>query len=193
MSLNPTKKEPYRLSVGYGFWVDDWANDFITRLNIAKREYVDISDMGTARMSKNMAENFLVYLKNALASGTIPLADRKDTYKYAYHKKMGWQTGEMYSGLSAFRTNIGGEKKHRGWIVGIKEKEISSREYPLWFRLSWFEYGTKHQEARPIVARAFEAYVGEGRVKMTVEKMLARGATNTKARSNFYSGKGGDE
>ena len=184
MSLNPTKKEPYRLSVGYGFWVDDWANDFITRLNVAKREYVDISDMGTARMSKRMAENFLIYLKNAIVSGTIPLAAHNDSYSYRYGAgNIGYLTGEMYNSLSAFRTNIGGEKKHRGWIVGIKEKETSERGFPTWYKLSWLEYGTKNQPERPIVARCFEAYVGEGRVKMTVEKMLERGRVNTAAKA----------
>ena len=175
MSFDPTRKEPYRVSIGYGFWMDDWTSDFIRRLEVSKREYVDISDAGTARMSKRMAENFCIYLKNAVVTGSIYVEGRKVDTGFP----IGVRTGEMLEGIEAFRTNLGGEKKHRGWIVSIKEKTPSSREYPLWFRLSFLEFGTKHQPARPIFAKAFEAYVGEGRINLTIQKMLKRGKLNT--------------
>lgn len=186
--LDPTSKQPVRLSIAYNLWVDDWAEPFIHRLQVAKQEYVDISDMGTARMSKRMAENFLAFLKNAIVSGTIPLQPHEQSYdKRGGTALVGYATGDMYNSLSAFRTNIGGEKKHRGWLVGIKEKEMSIRGFPEWYKLSWLEFGTKYQKPRPIVARAFEAYVGTEQIRRTVEQMISRGFAKTEAQAASYS------
>jgi hypothetical protein len=173
------EKAPVRITIGYGFWVDDWSEPYVKRIEKSRREYIDISDIGTGRMSKNMAENFVIYLKSLIVSGGISVAGHKESYKGG---RIGYATGEMYNSIEAFRTNLSGEKKHKGWLVGIKEKVASSREYPLWYRLSFLEYGTIHQEERPIVARAFEMFVGSGKIKEHVEKMLARGLGKTAER-----------
>lgn len=182
-------KSPVRISIAYNFWVDDWMPTFIRRLESARHEYVDISDMGTSRMSKRMAFKFLEFLRNGIVSGSIPVEDLSASYaEKKGNRRVGIQTMEMLEGLTAYRTNLGGEKKHKGWLVGIKDKTPSSREYPLYFRLSWLEFGTVEQDDRPIVATAFRQFVGAGLVEETVRKMLARGAYQTEEKRKMYGG-----
>lgn len=189
MSVDPTSKQPVRISIGYGFWVDDWAEPFIQRLHKSKREYIDFSGAGTGRMSSRMAQNFVEYLKNAIVSGTTGVAGHKEGYEKRRGKHtVGILTGEMYNSITAFRTNLGGEKKHRGWIVSIKEKDISQRGFPTWYKLSWLEWGTSFQKERPIIAKTFERYVGEGWVKKVVEDMLTRGMGKTAMQRAKYGG-----
>jgi hypothetical protein len=181
----PTKA-PVRLTIGYGLWSDDWSDDLTHRFHKTREEYIDISDVGSGRMSKRMAQNFVVFLKNAIATGSISVEPKKHG-----GGRVGIKTQEMFEGITAFRSNLAGEKKHRGWLVSIKEKTSSSREYPLWYRLSWLEYGTINQPVRPIVAKAFSEYVAQDWVKKVVEDMVFRGVGMTALKRVAYA-RGGD-
>ena len=107
----------------------------------------------------------------------------------------------MLENIQAFRTNLAGERKHKGYVVSIKEKKMTTRTtynystgaeeeetFPLWYKLSWLEYGTKHQPERPIVARGFEMFVAQGWVKRVVEDMITRGIGMTELKRQSYGG-----
>ena len=184
-------KSPVRLTIGYNFWSDDWQTPLVKRFEKARHEYIDISDIGTGRMSKLMAEKFVVFLKNAISSGSIPVEGVSESWgKRKHGSTVGIHTGEMLDSITAFRTNLAGEKKHKGWVVSIKESVKSSREFPMWYKLSWLEYGTVNQPERPLIARAFEQFVGQGWVKQIVEDMILRGTGMTEARRTAYNGTG---
>lgn len=193
--FNPTKS-PVRLTIAYGLWSDDWSKEVIQRFEKAKHEYIDISDLGTGRMSKRMAENFVIFLKNAIVAQIIPVPGlHSTTVDMKGNSVVGVETSQMLDSITAFRSNLAGEKKHRGYLVGIKEKvmttrsflkssgETSSYTYPTWYKLSWLEFGTKYQVSRPIIARGFELFVGQGWVKKVVEDMISRGVGMTAAKS----------
>lgn len=191
-----TDKSPVRLTIGYNLWGDEWEAPLVKRFEKARYEYIDICDTssngtGTGRMSKRMAEKFVVFLKNAIASGSIPVDGVSESWgKKKHGSTVGIDTGEMLDSITAFRTNLSGEKKHKGWVVSIKENVKSSREFPMWYKLSWLEYGTVNQPERPLIARAFEQFVGQGWVKQIVEDMILRGVGMTEARRAGYNGTG---
>lgn len=192
------EKQPVRVTMAYNFW-PDFERDLYDRIYEERNRYIDISDLGTARLSKSLAQDFVVYLKNALASGSLPVAPKEKSSAKYRDGRVGFRTGEMYENIEAYRTNLGGEKKHHGWVVGIKDKIMTSdrgmgddiygddRNFPLYFKLSWLEFGTVDQVDRPIIARGLEQYLQGGYVKNMVERMIAMGAVRTEAQRAKYT------
>ena len=195
--MSKFEKEPVRVTMAYNFW-PDFERDLYDRIYEERDRYIDISDLGTARLSKNLAQSFVRFLKNALASGSLPVEPKdKRSAANARDSRVGIKTGEMYDNIEAYRTNLGGEKKHHGWVVGIKDKIISEeegedRQFPVWYKLSWLEFGTTAKDGtatppRPVIARGLEQFLQGGYVTNMVEKMIAMGAARTERQRGKYS------
>jgi len=148
------KLEPIRLTVGYNAWND--ADKSYYRFKAIKNGYIDISDEGTARFSKRMAEEFQKYLIGAISSGEL-MGINTDT-----NKPHGILTGEMIDNISVFRTTVGGSKKRHGWVVSIKEDiDSEHKDMPVWYKLSWLEFGTVKQKPRFPIRKAFNHFLVE--------------------------------
>ena len=111
------------------------------------------------RMSEGIAKLCAAYVRAGFFSGkytnSVPkLSDAWLEYKQKHGMLMdvGMANGNMAAKITYFRTNIGDEKNHTGFIVGIKDQTKtgkSSRGGKLTLqtkddaaKLGWLEYGT---------------------------------------------------
>ena len=104
-----------------------------------RNRFVYVVDGQVVRMSKQIAEECASYIRTKLLAGAYdeqvsPLS--KDWLKKKKRKynqtHVGLATLEMVASISAFRTNIRtkGEKKHKGYAVGIKSSLEGRKRSP---------------------------------------------------------------
>jgi hypothetical protein len=178
--MTVVRMKPVNVVHAYNAW-NDWAQDMYVQIDKIRNFYYRFTDHSSSsfpglRMSKQMAEAFADHLKNALVTDSLPVAPlTAKTIKLKKRNRVGIETTEMYEGIEVYRTDMGGGKHRTGWVVGVKASTSSYRDYPLSYRLSWLEFGTKRQEQRPVVAEAYRQFLHGDNVNHIVNTLLQRG------------------
>ena len=144
-------------------------NKMIQKCKKATYTYIELSDQGTARFSKAVANDFAIQVKADILSGTFEnrvtaLTDNYDKWKNRFYpgQAIGHLTGRMVSSIHAWRSRMVGDKNKRGYVVGVDQ----TKDKPSAAKLYWLEMGSAKkgkggiQVARPIFAHSLNRYVG---------------------------------
>lgn len=158
------------------------ASEFIAKVEKTKNFYVQLSDEGGVRFSKQAAYSFASQVKTNILTGrfkhrfeanevrftptstkTRPHTAYAEKYNKGNSSPWGVLTGTMERDIQAFRTEFSGpgrgtDTKRRGYVVGIKRGQAfyagSSN------KLKWFEHGTSNnQPARPIMKYSLDQFM----------------------------------
>lgn len=133
--------------------------NFTAFTNKLKNGFIYATDEGGLRLSEGIAKLCAAYVRSAILSGKYdsqlpPLSKRWAEYKddYGLNPHIGVATADMAASITHFRTNIGEEKNHTGFVVGIRDQTKtgkSSKGGKLALsavsnaaKLAWLEGGT---------------------------------------------------
>lgn len=162
--------------------------NFTTFTNKLKNGFIYATESGGLRLSEGVAKLCAAYVRAAILSGkydsTVPrLSKRWADYKAAngLSPHIGVATAEMASTITHFRTNIGEEKNHTGFVVGIRDQtktgksakggKLTLSTISNSAKLAWLESGTGpkggmwqgspggEQPARPILKLAVDDFL----------------------------------
>ena len=144
-------------------------NRMVQKCRKSRYFYIELSDQGTARFSKRAANDFAVQVKADYLSGVFesrvdPLTESYSKWKEHFYpgQAIGHLTGSMISNIHAWRSRMVGDKKKRGYVVGIDQTKNRDNAAKLF----WLEKGTASkgkggpQVPRPIFAHSLNRYVG---------------------------------
>ncbi len=161
----------YNIQFEY-FKFKEQTDKFVQRCRKTKDYYVDLSDQGTGRFSKQAAFDFLLQLKADYLSGAFESQFAALSTHYEFWKDkispgepIGRLYGSMINSFKAWRGSIGSSKgTKKGWVVGIPP--TGGKDYLKFMAL---ELGTGPkggrwkggpQPGRPYFARSLNRWIG---------------------------------